>query len=131
MTDQDSTKAVPYDATLPSEDRVDSLLVDYTHGRVVGLVDIDGEPDRRFDMALLDINGDGKVDVWIRRLEDGGFEVSFDTDGDSEPDTSELWTRPQLCNALPHLVDLLDLRWEPEDTSELHPGGTGITNVDG
>lgn len=117
MADQDSTDDVVYDPTLPSEERVDSMLVDFTHGRVVGLVDIDGESDRRFDMALLDINGDGKVEVWVRRIE-GGYEVSFDTNGDSEPDTSETWTRPQLCKALPHLVDLLDLHWNPVDTPE-------------
>lgn len=66
-------------------------------------------------MALLDINGDGQVEVWVHRTGDG-YDVKFDTDGDGVPDTSESWTRPQLCKALPHLVDLLDLRWTPEES---------------
>lgn len=115
MTDPNADEPVDYATSLPSEDRIDSMLVDFTHGRTVGLVDIDGEPDRRFDMALLDINGDGQVEVWVFKTEDG-YEVSFDTNGDGQPDTSEQWTRPQLCKALPHLVDLLDLHWSPEET---------------
>lgn len=128
MTDPASPDSVEYDSTLPSEDRVDSMLLDYTDGRTVGLIDLDGEPDRRFDMALLDINGDGQVEVWVRRV-DEGYEVSFDTDGDRQPDTSELWTRPQLCKALPHLVDLLDLRWAPGEDDA--PGADGANGADG
>lgn len=121
MTDPAQTEPDEYDAALPSEDRIDSLLVDFTEGRTVGLIDVDGEPDRRFDMALLDINGDGQAEVWVKRLEEG-YEVSFDTDGDRQPDASEQWTRGQLCRALPHLVDLLDLCWAPESPD----GDTGI-----
>lgn len=116
MSDQAADK-VEYDTVLPKEDRVDSLLVDYTQGRTVGLIDLDGEPDRQFDMALLDVNGDGQVEVWVRRVPEG-YEVSFDCNDDGQPDMSELWTRPQLCKALPHLVDLLDLRWAPEEPAD-------------
>lgn len=106
-----------YASTLPPEERTDSLLVDFTHNRTVGLIDIVREEDRRFDMALLDINGDGEAEVWIRRLDDG-YEISFDSDGDRKPDTSEFWSRSQLCKAMPHLVDLLDLRWTPKAEDE-------------
>lgn len=113
MAEQDREEVVEFDSHLPSEDRVDSLLLDYTGGRTVALVDVDGHPDRQFDMALLDVNGDGRVEVWVRRVPTG-YEVSFDCNDDGQPDTSELWTRPQLCKALPHLVDLLDLRWHDD-----------------
>lgn len=111
---QDQPEEVEYDETLPDEDRIDSLLIDYTQGRTVGLIDVDGDPDRQFDMALLDIDGDGEVEVWVRRIE-RDYEISFDTDGDRQPDTTEMWTRRQLCKALPHIVDLLDLCWTPEE----------------
>ncbi|MDO5684291.1 MAG: hypothetical protein Q4G46_15885, partial [Propionibacteriaceae bacterium] len=64
MTDSDATtqgpvNEDPYDSELPPEDRIDSMLIDFTDGRTVGLIDLDHAPDRQFDIALLDINGDG------------------------------------------------------------------------
>ncbi|WP_432559531.1 hypothetical protein [Granulicoccus sp. GXG6511] len=134
MTDQDSIQPDtpdedPYASELPPEDRIDSLLVDFTEGRTVGLVDLDGEPDRRFDMALLDIDGDGRAEVWVRRLDDG-YEISFDTDGDHAPDNTEIWTRSQLCKALPHIVDMLDLCWAPDENAEQAEPGEQAAQTD-
>ena len=107
---------------------VDEMLDVFSQGQSVTLLDVDHSG--RWDVVLLDLDGDGFADLMVGQEVDG-FLVAVDTTGDGAFDHAELYTAEQLAVEAPEVLAYFETSPLPVDGEPAELDTVTVTEIEG